>query len=328
VSQGEDVINFSVLKAGIRRSVGELTAVRAMSVLRGVHGAPASVSIGNAELMQCVKGPWEEAFVESRCLKSWNKTGLSPCTRRVYWELRDHEERKQAQSRETEQATGLNLANFLLNGIASQVERDDRAVRREIEEELRDLLDDLDDSARADMVDEVAGRRVGALNSSKLWDIAGGVTGPAASRLVFEDAQARKAKRDEAQARKDAKAADDVMRRQNAAHLLDSVKTIVRNKGWQTGGRGGLTSQMLRDVLFLLNQPAKTGEKVADLVLRAQSLLGWSDHAGFPGEGPPMGHPGLPPADGGSGAAPPAPPHQPVLCPVPAPPVPFEDPQR
>jgi hypothetical protein len=134
------------------------------------------------------------------------------------------------------------------------------------------------------VVDEVAGRLVGTLNSSKLWDIAGGVTGPAASRLVFADAQALRAKPDQQQARKDARTAEDTARRQNAAPLLDAVKAIVRQKGWHTGGRGGLTSQMLKDVLFLLNQPAKGTDKVADLVAKVQVLLAWNAQTGFPGD--------------------------------------------
>ncbi len=40
---------------------------------------------------------------------------------------------------------------------------------------------------------------------------------------------------------------------------------------------------MLKDVLFLLNQPAKRTDKVADLVVKVQVLLVWNAETGFPG---------------------------------------------
>ncbi len=41
---------------------------------------------------------------------------------------------------------------------------------------------------------------------------------------------------------------------------------------------------MLKDVLFLLNQPAKGTDKVADLVAKVQVLLAWNADTGFPGD--------------------------------------------
>ncbi len=59
------------------------------------------------------------------------------------------------------------------------MELEEGAVQREIEDELGGLLDSLDEQTCREMVDEVAWCRVGTLNSSNLWDIAGGVTRPA-----------------------------------------------------------------------------------------------------------------------------------------------------
>ncbi len=73
--------------------------------------------------------------------------------------------------------------------------------------------------------------------------------------------------------------------------MIEQVKTIVRAKGWETGGRGGLTGpiMMLRDVLMVLNAPAKGGGKVADLVECAkQKLAQWTPEDGFAGDHQPL----------------------------------------
>jgi hypothetical protein len=57
VSQGEDVINFLRLKSGIWRVCCEKLVIRAMSVIRGASGTPEAVSLSNADLMECIKGP-------------------------------------------------------------------------------------------------------------------------------------------------------------------------------------------------------------------------------------------------------------------------------
>ncbi|KAK3264331.1 hypothetical protein CYMTET_26911 [Cymbomonas tetramitiformis] len=59
-----------------------------------------------ADLMKCTTGPWEEAFSIENNRKSWERIGLCPFTRAVYWELR----RKEGKARKTvAKAEGVNL---------------------------------------------------------------------------------------------------------------------------------------------------------------------------------------------------------------------------
>jgi hypothetical protein len=62
IVQGEDVINFSALKWRIRTAVGLLLAVRAMQKMRNPDGQLDDVTVGNADLMQCARDQWEQAF--------------------------------------------------------------------------------------------------------------------------------------------------------------------------------------------------------------------------------------------------------------------------
>ena len=283
VSQGEDVINFRKLKHKIRVACGELLAIRAFSVLRGDSGRPDNVVLTNKDLMECVKVPWEEAFAISSCRSAWAVTGFEPATRRVYWELHDAEVAKRLQSERTQMATGLNVNNFTLNSIAPEK----TLARKELEENLATELEGMTDEQRDQLLDEVGERRVGgALNSSQLWRHPGGVTGRIASKLVFDDAQGRAQKQQETETRRAEKQTRDAERRQAAAPMIEHVKAIVRQKGWQTGGRGCLTAEMLKDVLLVMNAPAKAGEKVADLSERVKNLLQWKQDVGFPGDAP------------------------------------------
>mmetsp|Transcript_18846 Transcript_18846/g.38258 ORF Transcript_18846/g.38258 Transcript_18846/m.38258 type:complete len:106 (-) Transcript_18846:121-438(-) len=81
------------------------------------------------------------------------------------------------------------------------VERSRANVHRKVEEELGQELQDLNEEDRAAAIEEVAELLVGALNSSKIWEHAGVVTGLVASKIVFDNWKDQKEKRD-AQAKK------------------------------------------------------------------------------------------------------------------------------
>ncbi len=69
--------------------------------------------------MGCVKELWEEVFLETSYLKEWDseKTGILQFLWCVYWQLKDTEEKWQAQSQQAESMTGLNLRNITLNSV-------------------------------------------------------------------------------------------------------------------------------------------------------------------------------------------------------------------
>jgi len=83
-SQGEDMIGFAVLKPALRKRkkivLGEkIVTKKGMRLTLDDYG-------------DCVKGPAEHAFNRERNLRSWDDIGVSPFTRRVYWDLKAEEE--------------------------------------------------------------------------------------------------------------------------------------------------------------------------------------------------------------------------------------------
>ncbi len=69
-----------------------------------------------------------------------------------------------------------------------------------------------------------------------------------------------------------------------AASAVDTVWDVVeRQQGWQTGC-SGLTKTLLTQVVIWFNQRVGQSDKVADLVGRVQSLMGWVEGVGFPGQ--------------------------------------------
>ena len=96
-SQGEDVVGFSVMKPALRKRKGEALAEKLISK----KGTRLTLDDYGA----CVKQPVEEAFSRARNLASWDKIGVVPFTRRVYWELKAEEEEAAALANQAEAPT-------------------------------------------------------------------------------------------------------------------------------------------------------------------------------------------------------------------------------
>eukprot|EP00961_Rhodomonas_salina_P179081 2416313-Rhodomonas_salina.1 len=83
----------------------------------------------------------------------------------------------------------------------------------------------MDEQEQDQALDEVG-------NINELWDKEGGVTGPTATKMVFDSwgkqQDARKAKADKAAATVE----KDLQQRQDAAPLVPQLKEIVREHGW------------------------------------------------------------------------------------------------
>ena len=85
ILQGEDVQHFAVFKPAYHQA--KIMQVNE-NVLQGICRLKAS------DLLRCAKAPWERAFNMENTLKAWDKTGLSPFTRRVFWDLKAQEEKR------------------------------------------------------------------------------------------------------------------------------------------------------------------------------------------------------------------------------------------
>ncbi len=142
--------------------------------MRNEVGAVRDVSMGNADLMGCVKEQWEEAFLETSCLKAWEKTGIVPFTRCVDWQLKDTEEKGQAES-----MTGLNLQNFALNSVFGE------AAPTFTAEQLQMVDPDGEMSWEEQLAEahEVLNTR---MSRAQLWFLEGGLTGEQAFQKVAE----------------------------------------------------------------------------------------------------------------------------------------------
>jgi hypothetical protein len=130
-------------------------------------------------------------------------------------------------------------------------------------------------------------------SSRDIWKEVGGVTGASASQKIFRRRQERMAAAAAADAKRKEREALQQQRRVDAASSVDAVKAVVTQKGWITGGRGGLTTTLLRDVLRFFGERAAPAEKAADLVARVKQILGWTAEAGFPGQAGPQPPPPL-----------------------------------
>eukprot|EP00961_Rhodomonas_salina_P053833 722647-Rhodomonas_salina.1 len=185
--------------------------------------------------MSIIKKPWELAFLESSCMSAWRVTGYEPFTLQVYWELKEQEDTRQAQSEATQKSCCLNINNFTLNSIASTAKD---AARAELRGYLQDELhfQSMDEQEQDQALNEVGNmlveHRLGTLYSNELWDKEGGVTGQTAAKMVFDSwakqQDARKAKADKAAATVE----KDLQQRQDAAPLVVQLKAIVREHGW------------------------------------------------------------------------------------------------
>ncbi len=159
---------------------------------------------------------------------------------------------------------------------------------------LENELKGMDEELSEEVLCEVGEHRlVCSVNSGLLWKRPGGVTGATAAKIVFDNDCKCAEKTAQKEVHQREKEAADVQCRQEAAPMIEQLKTIVRAKGWETGGRGGLTGTMLLDVLMFLNTPARGGEKVADLDEHVKQKLGWTAEGCFPGNHQPV--PAAPP---------------------------------
>ena len=103
VSQGEDVVNFFNFKGAAREKTLQASQKKYRllppyndPLAWGGNQAKETAQLGNSDLMFCVREPWEHAFSREKCKKAWDTTGLNPFTQRVYWELKEQEERSAA----------------------------------------------------------------------------------------------------------------------------------------------------------------------------------------------------------------------------------------
>ena len=86
VLQGEDVEHFGVFKPLYQQAKLKAMTTRLFS---GKHRLTAG------DLLYCAKEPWERAFNLTHCLRAWEKIGVSPFTRKVYWDLKAADDKRQ-----------------------------------------------------------------------------------------------------------------------------------------------------------------------------------------------------------------------------------------
>ncbi|KAL1510704.1 hypothetical protein AB1Y20_006998 [Prymnesium parvum] len=78
ILQGEDVVHFCVFKPAYHQ---QKLLVLAKKVTTGKY------RLSVKDLLACAREPWETAFNLENTLKAWQKIGVQPFNRRVYWDL-------------------------------------------------------------------------------------------------------------------------------------------------------------------------------------------------------------------------------------------------
>ncbi len=278
ILQLEDVANFREFKPLLRVQVASQLTRKALAQVRESDEMPSAV-LGNEDLMACVREPWMTAFRKAKCVTGWAMTGLYPFTRRVYWEVKAAEDRRSKDRQRTEERTGVQWSAFTLQG---PLQRPDK--RRRLVGAAEGLGEDTD----SDDEEQQQQAGMGRLNSSMLWNNKGGITADEAYNKVVAKQQHTDAKAAEKEQRKEQRTAAAEANRLAASSAADTVRDVVtRQQGWQTG-RGGLTKVLLTQVVLWFNQRVGQHDKVADLVVRVQALMGWVDGVGFPPPPPPV----------------------------------------
>ena len=89
--QGEDVKNFKNIKADLEISKGNVLSKLHIEAKKKREKPPSS--LGLKYLVRVVKPVWESHFSKSNNLKAWERIGVQPFTRCVYWQLLEEEER-------------------------------------------------------------------------------------------------------------------------------------------------------------------------------------------------------------------------------------------
>lgn len=115
ILQLEDVANFREFKQLLRVTVAGILTAKALSQLRDWDAMP-TATLGNEDLMDCVREPWMAAFRWAKCMTGWAMTGLYPYMQCVFWDVRKQEQARDQTRERTEKKTGLQWNLFTMQG--------------------------------------------------------------------------------------------------------------------------------------------------------------------------------------------------------------------
>lgn len=206
-SQGEDVVGFSVFKPALRK--------RKMEVLSEKVQQRKTARLTLDDYGSCVKGPAERAFSRERNLRSWDVIGVSPFTRRVYWDMKIEEEAAATAAGQSSAPTwNRESAVFPTNSSAGGGSVDGNNAND-------------DDDGGVTTSDRSAHNR---LTSADLWHV-GAVTGDTAHALVKEKQDAQAAKEADKMARKQSKQQAASARLSTAAQESQAIIARLRSQG-------------------------------------------------------------------------------------------------
>lgn len=241
ILQGEDVQHFMVFKPLYHQA--KLLKIHE----RALCG---EYKLRCDDLLACAKAPWERAFNLDNCLKAWQKTGLSPFTRSVYWDLKAKEAVREqvaaAADVNPEHLTVPGMVRLMFPAAAATADAEKAAAESGVGPGKTKKRKDPD--AR--------------LNSSHLWHLEGGATGDECLAIVKEKTEARKAKEMKTKENKE-KRAKDKKDRLSAANNL-GVTTVAKLRSPCEVSK--LKVDELKACLMFKGVTIPQGSKKADLV--------------------------------------------------------------
>ena len=141
------------------------------------------------DLLLCAKEPWETAFNMQHCLSAWEKIGVSPFSRSVYWDLK-----KQGRG----EVRGGVTASAEINPELLTLEGMVKIIFPNAASQTVRMLPAQGGAQQAGQ------KRPGEhnLHSTDLWDLPGGATGDECFEIVKAKTLAKRAKESEAMANK------------------------------------------------------------------------------------------------------------------------------
>ena len=291
ILQGEDVQHFAVFKPAYHQA--KIMQVHE-NALQGCCRLKAS------DLLRCVKAPWEKAFNLENTLKAWDKTGLSPFTRRVYWDLKAKEEQRKVVAASVDidpdklSVTGMVRVLFPKAAAAADAHNAREQEQAGSGEGGEQLPPGVKKGKRT---------RGEAANSSDLWFYEGGATGDEVFNLVKAKTEAKAAKEQKtkdnqekrAQARKDRIAAANGMGADKCAVLtsqaqvqklkVPEIKACLTFKGIpfpKQAKKADLVALLIKEIDLPVDEPPgpSADEEVVDASAFIDSEDGEDDESG------------------------------------------------
>jgi hypothetical protein len=262
--QGEDVQNFKNIKADFLKSKMQTLVDLTIAAKKASQNVP--TCIGMKHFIKALKPVWDKHFARSQNVKAWEKIGVFPFTRRVYWDLKADEEKTAAAL----ESAGITELNYNAARDVALGEDDDDNDDDEEDDEEPDEVDEDDIKAAVERLLQGGVR----LTSAHIWGLDGGITADASYKAIEFITTAKVTATQEADNTRKRKADAALDKQKNARE--ESASLIERFKADVTDTKKKMNLPELKTILLAYNIviPPGGGKKVDLVKLIKEAGLG------------------------------------------------------